>query len=315
MFNNNVRKGLKAWVRYDGNNNAVAGSLIFQKDKPKVGKWKEFMDVNLCCPPASPCPTVCDASKLNLEQLLSNLNSCYLDVTNLFPTITYFTDYGDGSNKMIDNGCDDMYDGANSFNTNLTQLYNIAKDDDLNFDLSIPYTHTQDDGSADECNYTEPPMDGQIVSGTGYFNVEGTTCSKYFTNMYPGLFVLAATGVNVTQFGIYGNLGTDGNGTGVASSQLLNYPEWTAFLKTNYDNNESDPSVTHIILVYGNPDNPIQVVNTTGDWDDDAIVSLGPDNSAIITLVLATQAGQPVIDITQAVTIGDKVLDIYTNGC
>jgi len=50
MFNNNQRKGLKAWVRYDGNNNAVAGSLIFQKDKPKVGKWKEFMDVNLCCP-------------------------------------------------------------------------------------------------------------------------------------------------------------------------------------------------------------------------------------------------------------------------
>lgn len=50
MFNNNQRKGLKAWVRYDGNNNAVAGSLIFQKDKPKVGKWKEFMEVSLCCP-------------------------------------------------------------------------------------------------------------------------------------------------------------------------------------------------------------------------------------------------------------------------
>lgn len=49
MFNN-VRKGLKAWVRFDGNGNAVAGSLIFQKDKPKVGKWKEFQDVNLCCP-------------------------------------------------------------------------------------------------------------------------------------------------------------------------------------------------------------------------------------------------------------------------
>lgn len=49
MFTN-TRKGLKAWVRFDGNNNAVAGSLIFQKDKPKVGKWKEYMDVNLCCP-------------------------------------------------------------------------------------------------------------------------------------------------------------------------------------------------------------------------------------------------------------------------
>jgi hypothetical protein len=50
MFNNNQRKGLKAWVRFDGNNNAVAGSLIFQKNKPKVGTWKEYTDVNLCCP-------------------------------------------------------------------------------------------------------------------------------------------------------------------------------------------------------------------------------------------------------------------------
>ena len=54
MFTNNQRKGLKAWVRYDGNNNAVAGSLIFQKTKPKVGKWKEYQDVNLCCPPQPP---------------------------------------------------------------------------------------------------------------------------------------------------------------------------------------------------------------------------------------------------------------------
>jgi len=54
MSNNNQRKGLKAWVRYDGNNNAVASSLIFQKSKPKVGKWKEYMDVNLCCPTPDP---------------------------------------------------------------------------------------------------------------------------------------------------------------------------------------------------------------------------------------------------------------------
>lgn len=54
MSNNNQRKGLKAWVRFDGNNNAVASSLIFQKSKPKVGNWKEYMDVNLCCPPSVP---------------------------------------------------------------------------------------------------------------------------------------------------------------------------------------------------------------------------------------------------------------------
>lgn len=50
-----TRKGLKAWVRYDGTNTAVAGSLIFQKDKPKVGKWKEYIDVNLCCSNSCEC--------------------------------------------------------------------------------------------------------------------------------------------------------------------------------------------------------------------------------------------------------------------
>lgn len=310
MFNNNVRKGLKAWVRYDGNNNAVAGSLIFQKDKPKVGKWKEFMDVNLCC---SSTPTVCDASKLDLEQLKSNLGICYEDVTNLFPTITYFTDQGYGNSTNIGNGCNDMYDTGNSFNTNLTQPYSVAKQDNLDFDASIPYTHTQDNGSADECGYTNPPMDGQIVSGAGYFNT--ASCAKYFTNMYPGFFLLAATGVNVTQFGIYGDLGSDGNGTNHAYTQLTAYPDWTVFLKTNYDNNENDPSVTHITLVYGNVDDVIHVLDTNGSYDDDVLVGLGPQNSAIITIVLATEAGQNVLDIDQATDIGTKILDIYTSGC
>jgi hypothetical protein len=49
MFNQ--KKTLKGWVRFDGNNNAVAGSLIFRKNKPKVGNWKEYTDVNLCCSP------------------------------------------------------------------------------------------------------------------------------------------------------------------------------------------------------------------------------------------------------------------------
>ena len=49
MFNQ--KKTLKGWVRFDGDNNAVAGSLIFRKNKPKVGNWKEYTDVNLCCSP------------------------------------------------------------------------------------------------------------------------------------------------------------------------------------------------------------------------------------------------------------------------
>jgi len=309
MFNNNVRKGLKAWVRYDGNNNAVAGSLIFQKDKPKVGKWKEYMDVNLCC--SSAPSNSCDTSNLNLEQLLTNLNGCYEDVVNLVPDAVYFSD--EGTNTSIYDGCDDLYDTANAFNTSLTQKYNAARESGVDFDISIPYTHTQDDGTADQCDYNNPPMDGQIVSGTGYFNT--ATCSKYFTNMYPGLFMLAATGVDVTQFGIYGNLGTDGNGIGQGYSQLTNNPNWTVFLKTNKDNNNDDPSVTHITLVYGNVDNVIHAVDANGDWDDDVLVGLSSENTAIISVVLATEAGENLLTIDDAVAIGDKILDIYTNGC
>jgi hypothetical protein len=45
MANNNK---LKAYVRYDGTGRVIAGSLILQRFKPKVGNWKEI-DANECC--------------------------------------------------------------------------------------------------------------------------------------------------------------------------------------------------------------------------------------------------------------------------
>jgi hypothetical protein len=39
---------LRAWVRFDGNKNAVPGSLILRNTKPKVGTWRE-VTYNLCC--------------------------------------------------------------------------------------------------------------------------------------------------------------------------------------------------------------------------------------------------------------------------
>lgn len=38
---------LKAFVRYDGSNRPVAGSLILRVKKPKVGKWKEVYNHNI----------------------------------------------------------------------------------------------------------------------------------------------------------------------------------------------------------------------------------------------------------------------------
>ena len=39
---------LKAYVRYDGTGRVIAGSLILQRFKPKVGNWVEI-DANECC--------------------------------------------------------------------------------------------------------------------------------------------------------------------------------------------------------------------------------------------------------------------------
>jgi hypothetical protein len=46
MANSNNR--LKAYVRYDGTGRVIAGSLILQRFKPKVGNWQEI-DANECC--------------------------------------------------------------------------------------------------------------------------------------------------------------------------------------------------------------------------------------------------------------------------
>lgn len=44
----NSNNNLKAYVRFDGTGRVIAGSLILQRFKPKVGNWQEI-DINECC--------------------------------------------------------------------------------------------------------------------------------------------------------------------------------------------------------------------------------------------------------------------------
>jgi len=46
MATNN--RPLKAFVRFDGNGKVVSSSLIWRKNKPKVGKWKEIQGYECC---------------------------------------------------------------------------------------------------------------------------------------------------------------------------------------------------------------------------------------------------------------------------
>jgi hypothetical protein len=47
---------LKAFVRIDGSGRVVAGSLILQASKPRVGNWREI-DSELCCNPTTSTTT------------------------------------------------------------------------------------------------------------------------------------------------------------------------------------------------------------------------------------------------------------------
>jgi len=47
---------LKAFVRYDGSGRVIAGSLILQRFKPKVGNWVEI-DAYECCNPTTTTTT------------------------------------------------------------------------------------------------------------------------------------------------------------------------------------------------------------------------------------------------------------------
>jgi Leucine-rich repeat (LRR) protein len=289
------KRFLKAYARFDGSGRIVPSSTILRKNKPKVGEWKET-PAYLCC---NPTPS-------DLEIFFSRMNSCYSTVTDLIPNIFYFSDEGDGT--FIDDGCEDIWDDGNFFNTNLTQLFDNIKEDKVDIDpsLSIPYTHTQQDD--DICPYLNPPIDGVINDGSEYFG-QGST---YFTNMYPGMFVLAAAGVNVDEFSITGNLGSDGNGN--VNAFIVNIsPGWTAFVKTIDES--GDPSLNHIILINGDVSGATQLYDGAADYDDHCVQGLGSQNNTIITVILATEEYEPALTEEEVLAISNQILNVYNTQC
>jgi hypothetical protein len=294
----------RAFIKYTEYGKIIPGSMIVTQgsfpSKEGRAKWYEI-PMNSCCNNYN--------EVFDLERFLSRMNSCYTQVTDLVPQIVYFGDGNDdpGLPNYISDGCDDMYDDGNMYNTNLTQLYADIVDNNQDYNLNIPYTHTQDGANYNICDYTNPPINGYIADGTNYFG----SGSTYFTNMYPGMFIAAATGVNVNEFSITGDLGSDGDGVDAVYIATA-HPGWTAFIKTNTDPN-GDPSVNHIILVYGNVSGVTQLYDDGGAYDDHCLQGLGSTNTAIISIVVSTEYGTPALTKEEALAIANKTLDVYNN--
>ena len=299
----------RAFVRY-ANNQIVAGSLILADKAPKVGVWREVPE-DLCCIGVNPNNNT-KSFDFDIANFKDNLgdqtDSCNLVIRTTITGINLFYDDNSGDLAMIGDGGGDMYDGGNALNTNYTQLYNDIKDGNVTPTFNIPYTHTQASSYTNDFLYITPPMDGGISDGSSYFG----NASQYFTNMYPGLFMMVASGLNgVTQFSICGNLGTDGYGTNFYYKQPTSYIGWTGYYKTNNDKSAyNDPSVNHMILVKGPSSDVQQVGDVVGSWDDHAVLNLTDDNTDIIVLVFSTLPSTPPVTKEQFRSIADMILDV-----
>ena len=82
MANSNNR--LKAYVRYDGTGRVIAGSLILQRFKPKVGNWQEI-DANECCNYIPPTTTTTSTSSTSTTTSTSTSTSTTTTTTTETP--------------------------------------------------------------------------------------------------------------------------------------------------------------------------------------------------------------------------------------
>lgn len=228
--------------------------------------------------------------------------TCIFETENTPGTTYYFND--EGTNNINDGG-NDMYDGGNFLNTDQFG--------------TIPYTHTQMTGVSGEATIGDFIMDGSVQSGVGYFGGS----SSYFTNYYPGLFVMVADTVNTSYFEISGSLGADGSGTfdTYTYSTTVNGNNYTAYAKRVGDGG-FDPSVNHIIIVNTDGTGLSHVVGSTTDDDLDRIENLDINGVTQIHYLLTGLAKGVMLTDTQvdcmveaylALTDGNDINTILSN--
>lgn len=213
------------------------------------------------------------------------------------PGLYLFNDVPDVSNDIL-NGGNDLLDVGNILNTELS--------------TNIPYTHTQmtnppitPQNPAGEVNFLK---DGSVQNGDSYF---GFT-SEYFTNLYPGLFVMAAHGTNVDNFYIDGFVGADCDGEldGYQNSYTVNSTTYTAYAKRYFNNTNLEPSNNHILII--NSDGTGVTHDYTGggcDSDYDSLSGLTSSSVNRIYYLLLSQYPNQKISDEQV----DNIVNIFLN--
>lgn len=217
------------------------------------------------------------------------------EVTEI-PLSGYIADPGTfvGNSGFISDGGNDMYDGGNYLYTN----HCLSQDPQD----SIPYSHTK---QSDSGSFVEI-ADGAIPSGYNYFG----TGSAYFTNMYNGMFVLAARNIDITEFTVRGNVGADGSGSTSTHDFTImsNSQQYAVFTKSIY--NASDPSVNHFIIVPGDGTGLTHTASNNTDDDFDQLTGLAGINRLYYFVV--ARANGLELNNTQKQAVAQAFMDLLT---
>lgn len=208
----------------------------------------------------------------------------------LFP----FSDQGEANE--INDGGDDMFDGANAFYTNYPAGI-------------VPYTHTQSAYTYDQIiEMSIPlvdafPMDGEMRDGTDYFGG-----GQYFTNHYIGMFALSAYGTDVSHFGVSGNLGADGSGVEHFVSFEITAADTVFGCHAFGVHTSGDPSVYYIIMA----DQTVDVTSLNmGDLNDmDFRVLFGGSNATELHAILVSKNGSVAFTSGELQNLAQNYLNI-----
>ena len=184
-----------------------------------------------------------DGPGVNLNGTMRTGNIFEYNVDRLYyinDTSPYNWSFYSGGDYMFTNS---PYSGGNIIQTDLSM--------NNNEDVGIPYTHTQMDVSySDEAVTNDYSMNAGIVAGS---NIDFGDGSNYFTNLYPGLFVLCADYINIGYFQIVGaqnrdQIGAQDNGN---FQVTVNSNLYTVYWRRNWNNSTNRPSSNHIIILQG----------------------------------------------------------------
>ena len=219
-----------------------------------------------------------------------------------------FSDFGDCSGNFISLGGDNMYSCGNKISTDLGDP---------------PYTHTRLPIIYPGGIYPQTfPMNGQVVSGDSYFGASST----YFTNLYPGLFVLGADNISIDSFIIDGNTGAS-EGDIELDEYTLNLEfsvPYTIYVKKIY--NTSTPSVNHVFIVNSlgtGITRSLETIDVNSDFDSIVnltgvttiyylLISANPGDGYIYKTDLDNMIYQ-FLSIVDTKTLGDALNDLNEN--